>query len=350
MKQLPEYAERIHRLRTEELHESRDDFAKSLRVTPSAVSGWENGTYPPSAETCLRIARRAKKIEDKIWFRKQAEGDLDDMLQVAEYVLKERGAPAAPGEGIRIPLFRLTREGREDLGREVLLPADYIPHRGATVAFLIDESLAWLAFSPGDIVVLEQLATATNDPTGMLGQVALVKFKPRNERSRGRAQDFWPEGLFMGRLLCKRYRETQLDYVVTIGPYGDTESVWSGRLEEFVVGGWHHPGPPEEPIEGSPREKAQREAVAAYRRVKEIIDRQLGGPFRGGVIMPEPELNAARDDEGAARNRLFEAKQAEKLMAEEEAKALAKSKVRLYDGCEIVGRALAWFAAPGTKP
>ncbi len=313
VKKKPEFADRIKKLRVESRDESQEQLAELLGVSRAAVSGWEAGDYPPSADTYVRLAGLAADPFDALYFL---------------------GMGGLRPHTILGASIKLTKDPRAAMQGKVLV---------------VDEKTAGLAFSAGDIVALDEAVKDPRDPRPFWNQIVLVKFSPRAERMPGYAPELWPDGLFMGRLRCKRYSQSDLQFVATLGPFGDSEPFWRGGYELLVVGGWSHPGPPKEPVGGSPREKALREVEKAYGRVREIVDQQLGGPFRGGVIMPTPELDAAREADADARNRLFEAEQAEKEQAQTEAKQQGPEMVRLYEGCNIIGRATAWFPAIGNE-
>jgi len=288
MKKIPSAGERIKSLRTAR-GETQAQFADVVGVTQPMISAWEGAREIPSSETYLRLGNLAAYPEN-LWFLEQAGMKSGLISSIANELVKGR---------VPIPLARKTPEGIEETQIVVPLPERFIPNPDSTVCLIVDEKSASLVFAEGDVVVLEP-ASDPQDPQPYWKQIVLVEFTEP-----GRDWCHWPTGLFMGRLHCKRYALTDLTYFATVGPFNDSERTWRpGRGESIAIGLWEHPGPPKEPDEGSERQKAE------------------------------------------AESRVMAAEPTEKMDAQDEAQEQAPEELRVWEGCKIIGRVVAWFRSP----
>lgn len=329
MKRLPEVSERAKHLR-EALGMSQNQFAEHTGIARPRISEWEAGKGVPSAEACVLLGNAAPYPEN-LWFWEQIGIKRAVIAYNADKILKER---------VQIALARKTPEGIEKTQAVVPLPELFVPNPDSTVCLVVDKKSAGLVFAEGDIVVLEPAAEAQDphDPQRYWNQIVLVEFTKRHDDLG------WPEGLFMGRLRYKRYQLDALSYLATVGPFNDSETIWrTGRSGEAItIGVWQHPSPPKQPTEGSERQKAEAERAEAYAEYRRIRDKCTSG----SVIRPTPEFEAANQRLHEVESRILREEQDEQKEAEQEAAAQARDKLKLRDGCKIIGRVVAWFQAP----
>jgi len=334
MKRASETAEQVKKLRMA-LGMTQAQLAKHVGVAPPRISEWEAGKGMPTAEAYAALGNLAA-YPDNRWFWQQAGVDPVAMASAAEKILKER---------VPIPLAHKTPEGIEETQTIVPLPERFVPNPDSTVCLVVDKKSAGLVFAEGDIVVLEP-AAEPQDPWPYWNKIVLVEFtKPHDDWG-------WAEGLFMGRLRYKRYLLDALYYVATVGPFNDSETIWrTGRSGEAItIGIWQHPPLPKQPLKGSKREKAIAECARVseeYEAVREKYTRPpLPGGLSAGPIMMTSELEKADRRLHDAESRILQAEQGEQKEAEQEAAAQARDKLKLRDGCKIIGRVVAWFQAP----
>jgi DNA-binding XRE family transcriptional regulator len=180
--------------------ETQEEFGKHARVNPTAVSAWERGAYEPSSETWLLLAKLAP-FPDNIWFLERAGLDQQTILSAAGKILKDRMAPAAPGEIVRIPLVRKTAKGIEKTDL-FPLPATLIQNPAHTICLLVDENSSGPFLADGDVVIVD-MSKDPSDLRSFLGQFVLVEFAEK--AGRRPQEEGWPEGLFIGLLSLLRY-------------------------------------------------------------------------------------------------------------------------------------------------
>lgn len=325
MKSGSEIGERVKKLRTA-LGMNHEQFAERLRVARPRISEWEAGKGVPTAEAYLALGDVAAYPEN-LWFLEQAGMKSALILSIANELVKGR---------VPIPLAHKTPEGIEETQIVVPLPERFVPNPDSTVCLVVDEKSAGLVFAEGDVVVLEP-AAEPRDPQPYWDNLVLVEFtEPR--RNSG-----WPEGLFMGKLRCKRYAFADLSYYATVGPLSDSESTWApGRSESVIIGAWEHAPPPKEPVEGSERAKAEAELPkigAEYALIRKKYT-------QGSITVNTPELQAATRQLQEAEARIAVALRQEKQTAKEEAERQAPEELKVNDACKIIGRIVAWFPRP----
>ncbi len=330
MKRGSEIGERVKKLRTA-LGMNHEQFAKRLRVARPRISEWESGKGVPTAEAYVALGDLARYPEN-LWFLEQAGINPGLISSIANEIVKGR---------VPVPLAHKTPEGIEQTQIVVPLPERFIPNPDSTVCLVVDKKSAGLVFDEGDVVVLEP-AAEPQDPRPCWDKIVLVEFTAREEEWWN-----WPTGLFMGRLHCKRYALTDLTYYATVGPFNDSERTWApGRGESVAIGSWSHPGPSEEPIKGSERARLQEKFEKASARCQELWERARA---LSSVISETPEMVEAERARSEAAGLVTAAEAREKSDAQDEAKKQAPEELRVWDGCKIIGRVVAWFQSPNEE-
>jgi hypothetical protein len=172
---------------------------------------------------------------------KKGRPETDVILSTAAKILKEHAVQPAPGEVIRVPQFRLTSQGWEEAGGQLVVPAEYVVNPRLTRMLLIDESLGQCVFPAGDILILEK---PSGDPLHALpfwNQMLFANLNPEHPENPGMAR-FWSKGLQIGRLRCKFHRHAKdLCGIAALGPFIDTGVEDFDIATEIPVGDWDHP-------------------------------------------------------------------------------------------------------------
>ena len=292
MKKPSESGKRIKDLR-DALGLKQAEFADRLKVTQSMVSEWEAEKTFPSPEAYLRLGNLGS-FPDNLWFWHQAGLDPQKMFSAAEQALKELRVPAKPGEVRPIARFRLTAEGREEVGPRLPIAAERVPNPLSTFCYILDEKTAGFTFSPGDVVAVDRSAGDVETCEPFWNQLVLAEFAPRAEQPAG-LQGTWPEGFLIGKLLLERHGKWAPKGCGFEGRLGPLTKAFDAR--SFPIGYYYHEIPPD-------------------------ID-------RSSYLPP-------RDREVAGR-------------IEKEAREQALKNFRPAKGCRILGYVIAWFPAPPEK-
>lgn len=265
---------------------SQAQLAEKLHTSRSAVSAWEVGDLTPPPEALAGLGNLAGWPEC-LWLWKLAGVDEQAMLSAAERELKARGVLVPRSKFIRIP--RLSRKSQRGASARPQLPfplpAHLVPNPGSTFYIELDKNSAGEAFADGDIVVVDRFESQKDprDAAPFWQRLIVVEMSAPSDANRSELR-YWREGTVVGRL--------QLMPVV-----GFSEGIaWVAELHlsqdacgagPVVVGKWAQTLSPEE-----------------LRRLE----------------LPEnEELEARAVQESADR---------------------AYEKIRLYEGCEIVGEVI----------
>lgn len=308
----------------------QQDLADAVGVAVTAVSAWERagekGGYEPSAANFLLLAIVAAGeglTLDARWFLEQTGFDEQRLKVIFGELLKW-----PPNEMAAALLSSLPSK---------------------TLTLVLDEKSAGLAFAPGDVILVDQTATAGQEDElqPLIGRPVLFDFPLRSQRGGDRMGSWkdqqiwhWPEGLSCGRLrLSTLGGRDDLTWTVTVAPLFHEGA-------GPVVGYWRHPSPPEEPAEGSERKQVKEEVEKANILCHELWEKQA--KRSGSAVEQTPQMVEAGRVRAEAQNRLSRAKEAEEKAAREEAKLLAPTNIRLFGG-RVVGRVIAWFSLSGEQ-
>jgi transcriptional regulator with XRE-family HTH domain len=257
------------------LNLTQTQFAEKLRVKQGTTSRWLAGDKhrAPSSEAYCRMAKLAT-YPDSLWFWERAGVDQQAILSTAENILRERGAPLAEGETIRVQRFRMDAQGHEENLGLFPLPGEKVVNPLSTKCLVIDENLAsrWAPY--GSIVALDTSQKRAKD---LVNQNVLILANPdRASGSLGHVFETfmrrWRTGVAMGRLLIKQVRYPEVhslsevfpisnesDWVLTLGPIGDVLTEWQPYDEALCVGSW------------SPRLAQGMAAVEAEKQSHELV-------------------------------------------------------------------------------
>ena len=192
MRKKSEVSRRVSDLRKAR-NETQAQFAETLNVTQPMVSAWESGVDVPSLGAYLRLGNKAT-YPDNIWFWRQAGMDEEAVLSASKNLSKERGAPPAPGEIIRIPRFRETRQGRESAGPPIPLPTEFIPNPASTVCLEVDEKSNAIEECPKGLVLLDTSYEGAEDLSPLWDRVVMLRY------AEPLTSNHLP-GIYMGRLV-----------------------------------------------------------------------------------------------------------------------------------------------------
>lgn len=192
MKKVKSSGERIRELRGKE---TQADFAERLGVKRAAVSSWEKDDElrKPSAAVFLKLAGLASNAEDVRFFIKQA-GLTDDAIFSVGRKIGRRPVAAAPGDIVEVrPLA-----GTTDVG-EVLLAAGGAASVDFMSYFVADEECAQLILAPGIVIV--DTSDRGNKVRPFWDEIVLAKLPDITEEDRVRRP-----GRLGGHLLGKVWR------------------------------------------------------------------------------------------------------------------------------------------------
>ncbi len=190
-------AEMVKRIKSLQGRMNQVEFARYLGVPQSRVSEWGAGKRP-TAEMCVRLGKLAP-YPDNLWFLDQAGLKQDDILSVARHIMKERNAPAAPGEIVRIPRFRQTLEGREPAGPPVALSAQFIRHPLATICLLVDDKSTGIVSAPHGATFLDTSFEGAYDLSALWDRVVMIDYR-LGDPSRVSEYGAREHGLYVGRM------------------------------------------------------------------------------------------------------------------------------------------------------
>jgi len=285
------------RERTKDLRKSKgmtqDEFAKKLRVSKSTISGWEKGyvkIIPPDA--LIRLGNLAAYEECMDWWEA---GGLDEhaMLSAAENRLRDLGKALPGSKFVQIrPLSRIRREGAGKAD-PILLPAKLVPNPGSTAYIELGKNSVGRAFVEGDILVVDSFESRRDPmcPEPFWERLIVVEMSAASlaHPSEGR---FWREGIVVGRL----------QLVLVKGFFEGIAWVAQLHLSEDVNG---------------------------------------EGPV---VVGKWAEISSPED---ARQLDLHDQKTEDRILQESEERAYKK--LRLYDGCEIVGEVILTIPAKAKR-
>jgi len=301
---------------------SQKAFADALGVGQTVVSAWERGDNLPSSEAWVKLGNLAP-YPDCMWFWEQAGISEQALLSATEKLSKERGIVRPATEIVRVPIVRKMPEGNEETGRLLPVSAEEVPNPLSTVCLIASENEASPLVSSGELIILDISQKGAADLRPFLNQTVLADARGSMNLTG------WRRGLLIGRLLLKRFggsasRERPWhSFVVTIGPFGDSQTVWEPRYVEAVrLGEWTRPIKIEllHPI---------RHGGMDYSRGVHDLPADLATlflSFRGG----EEHVHLARLFEPGGE-------------APEESEVAGE--IRLYPGCQILGIVRALFPA-----
>jgi transcriptional regulator with XRE-family HTH domain len=207
MAKSPEVADRIYDLRSKR-RETQTQFAEAVGVTQQSISDWESKTTDavPSSDSYLRLGTLAP-YPDNLWFWGQAGLDQEAMLSAAEKLLHERGKEPPKGKTVAVP--RLVAMGETTEKSELRLwDAKDIPKPGSVAYFEVLPAHHGIArppiHRPGTIILLDTSGASATDLQPFWRKVVLVettdeiqklKFSFPNPSGPG-------IGLRIGRLYC----------------------------------------------------------------------------------------------------------------------------------------------------
>lgn len=315
-----EAGERIRRVREEVKGRTQGEFAEALAVTQSMVSAWETGRDEPSSEAYLNLVGKASRPEDRLWFLERAGVDTGQALRDAVENL-----PSVPSA---VQALLTDLPSKVELRR------------------VTEEEARGGVFTEGDIFLLEP----TDDPqkpARFWDEVVLLEFAPKGERQEGWVFEQWPEGLFLGRLLCKRSRFDRLSYEALVGGFQDSSQRWSpgGVVPQPIIGRYRHEGPKATPEEEAEIQRLTEESDKVHEAYQKLQNLYSAIPYSEFRKLPEAQKLGERSSELSLLLTL--AKGAPEKRAEEEAEREAPEKIEtLLPGVRILGRVVAWFAAP----
>jgi transcriptional regulator with XRE-family HTH domain len=199
MKKIPDINKRFKALR-ELKGMSQAELAKRFKISRSAVSLWEIGPMPPPAEALMLLGNLATYPEN-VWFWKLAGLDDQVMLSAAESMLKERGK-APPGSKLtRVPMLSMGSRGKAGKGGPILLPGSLVPNPGSTRYIGLEKNSVGKAFVEGDIVVVDSFESQRDPmcPAPFWERLIVVKMSAASEGHPNEGR-FWREGMVIGRL------------------------------------------------------------------------------------------------------------------------------------------------------
>lgn len=334
MKKSGEFAERVERIRRT-LGMSQEALAEEFGISRPRVSEWESGKVEPSAEVLLKLADIAPELGDKLWFWEQAGIDKEQLLRTAGEELK-----VDPGDVLAAVLKNIPDETRAGLAAAL----GELP-RNAELYVVDAEKARGGMFSEGDVFLLQRVPGPDNLQS-LWNQILLVEFARRDQkRGIGRASESWPEGLFMGRLLCKRDVRDALNYYATLGPLNDSETIRSRWDEAYLVGNWKFSGPLETAEEAAERERLTAEMANNHEEYERLQSRYSA--VSHSEFMKVPEAKRLRERSEFLSLKMGELNASKDERARKEASLQARDSISLWPGVRIVGRVIGWFAKVG---
>lgn len=196
------------------LQKTQKALAGDLGVSTIAVSDWERGVYPPSAESWAKLGNLVPdhRIAAECW--KRARIDRDRMLQVSELLLKERGASLAGVDLVHVPSIAAILQGvKYPASAPRPVPRWMLPNPGATYFYAEVQHFGVGDYRLGDTLLIEansrlpELRSPVIAGYRILSRAAKRKEKDIRERSMKRegwgldeSSRFGPQGLFVGKL------------------------------------------------------------------------------------------------------------------------------------------------------
>lgn len=192
MARISKLKERIKKLQGKA---NQADFARILGVSQSRISDWYAGRRH-TAEMYLRLAKLAP-YPDNLWFLGQAGMDEQEILSVAEALLKQRSAAPMEGEIFRAGRFGEISQRGEPVGPLVPLPKEFVPNPASTVCLVVDEHSRGQGMAPFGLYGLDTSVSGTVDIRAIRNEMIMIRFDP------SRPQMF-PSGLYAGTVRVHR--------------------------------------------------------------------------------------------------------------------------------------------------
>lgn len=211
-----EISDRIKALRGQ-LGKTQAEFAQLIGVTQPAISDWESatGSTGPSSESYAQLAGLAS-YPDSLWFLEQAGVDTNAALSTFGKLQKERGEMALTLCTL-VPPFRKKGEASPKPEDFLPWPTKYIPDPNSVAYWQIDHHVGHTTMPQlvplGDKAII-LLDTSANDAVGFQpfrGKAILVE--STGEAAAAHEPGAIPAGVHMGRLRMKAWAGTSLDYM-----------------------------------------------------------------------------------------------------------------------------------------
>lgn len=251
------------------------EFAAELHVSPSRVSEWESGKRPPTSEASYRLGSLAPKIDDAIWFWKQAGLDGEKIRAAAGKMASDSFREIEPliekREVVLVPRYQQTAEGREEAGPPVPLATEFIPNPGSTTCFILDNRASGQKHLGNSVAAVDTSVNGANGLQVLWGEIVLVEFRPSAERDPSLSW-IWPEGVFAGLLLMSPLEIGFLPptWLAQIWPLRPSEAAGGWPI---TIGSWKYPFKER-------REKALTGTSREGRRVQDEIHQQAATNLR----------------------------------------------------------------------
>jgi transcriptional regulator with XRE-family HTH domain len=309
--------ERIRRIRGKTY---QVEFGKQLGVGQGTVSALERNDKDrlPSAEIYFRLAMLATQANDQAFFLEAAGLSRETIVSAANKLVKEQIVQPKEGEIVSIqPIQQLK-------GEKQTRPAIPFPDAlGAKPVFVryftVDEQSAGYGLCKGDILLIDNSESGAPDLIPFWDEMILVEhdlsaiFDPENKLSPplpARVE------YVAGWLVLKEHR---------VG--AEIQSIYSAEVEPWVHA-LLRPG----------REFETYVHTERFYRHRQSLE-HLGHHASGNVIIGRWQGESAGPLDPSEK---WNKKPSEILER-------ARAGVRLYPGCQILGRVVGWFRPPATK-
>ncbi len=151
------------------------ELARKLQVSDSRIPEWMAGKRLPSPDTLIKLGKLALeyKVPDPFFFWALAGHDAQTLRSMATNVVEDWYRAA--GETVAIPRFRETKDGREEAGPPVSLPAEFVPNRLATICLLVDDKSTGITHAPNGLFILDTSVEGAEDLSHLWERVVMVR-------------------------------------------------------------------------------------------------------------------------------------------------------------------------------
>jgi len=175
---------------------SNAELARASGVSDSRIPEWMAGSRLPSPETLIKLGRIAleRGMADPFFFWALAGMDTRTLRLMAEGVLETRYKIG--GEAIAVPRFRETKQGREEAGPPVPLPAEFIPNPPSTICLVLDEKSDAVIEHPRGLLIVDTSSQSAEDVQSLWNRVVVLRYAPEEF-----VASAFERGLYVGRLV-----------------------------------------------------------------------------------------------------------------------------------------------------
>lgn len=192
MRKKSEVGKRIKKVMADLNFKSQAAFGKQLKFQPTTLNAWVTGASVPSPEAYMKLAMKARDMNDSLFFWEQA-GLTRDAIRNAAAMIESLSE--SKGEMILIPRIR---ETGEDAGSPISLSSELVPGCSKPKCLCVDEHSIGEGMAPFGLYVLDTSVLGTADIRALRNEMIMIRFGPSQPQ-------MFSTGLYAGTVRIHRW-------------------------------------------------------------------------------------------------------------------------------------------------